>query len=194
MKRLGNLWQRVVSFDNLLLAFPKARRGKRRRPPAAVFELNLEKELLELQRDLISGDYIPGEYRLFSIYERKPRLIAAAPFRDRVVHHALLNVIEPPLDRRFIFDSYACRAKKGVHAAVTRYQTWARSHAYALKMDIARYFPSVDHDRRTCARPTATGTTRTTGTTTSASVSSIPPVIAPSCRIHGSGGCGSRPP
>ena len=145
MKRLGNLWARVVSFENLLLAFRKARRGKRRKPGVAAFELNLEKELLELQRDLISGDYLPGEYRLFNIYERKPRVIAAAPFRDRVVHHALLNVIEPPIDCRFIFDSYACRTGKGVHAAVARYQIWARRHVYALKIDIARYFPSVDH-------------------------------------------------
>ena len=147
MKRLGDLWRQVVGFDNLLRAFRKARRGKRRRPPVAGFELNLEKELLVLQRDLVCGDYRPGEYRLFSIYERKPRLIAAAPFRDRVVHHALLNVIEPPIDRRFIADSYACRTGKGVHAAVARYQTWARHHAYALKMDVARYFPTIDHDR-----------------------------------------------
>ncbi|MGH8476156.1 MAG: reverse transcriptase domain-containing protein [Methylococcales bacterium] len=146
MKRLGNLWKRLVGFENLLLAFRKARRGKRRKPGVALFDLNLEKELLRLQRDLLSGDYVPGEYRLFTIYERKPRVIAAAPFRDRVVHHALMNVIEAPLDRRFIFDCYACRAGKGAHAAVARYQIWARSHAYALKMDISRYFPSVDHD------------------------------------------------
>lgn len=145
MKRLGGLWPRVISFDNLLLAFRKARRGKRRRPSVAGFELNLEKELLDLQRELTSGEYIPGAYRLFTIYERKPRVIAAAPFRDRVVHHALLNIIEPPIDRRFIHNSYACRAGKGTHAAVSRYQGWTKRHAYALKMDIARYFPSIDH-------------------------------------------------
>ena len=147
MKRLGNLWGRIVSFENLLLAFRKARCGKRRRPPVAHFELNLERELLDLQRELISGEYLPGAYRLFTIYERKPRLIAAAPFRDRVVHHALLNLIEPPIDRRFIFDSYACRSGKGTHAAISRYQEWSRHYAYALKMDIARYFPSIDHQR-----------------------------------------------
>lgn len=145
MKRLGGLWERVVGFDNLLLAFCKARRGKRRRPPVAGFELNLEKELLALQRELQSGEYVPGAYRLFTIYERKPRFIAAAPFRDRVVHHALLNIIEPSIDRRFIHDSYACRAGKGTYAAVSRYQGWSRRYHYALKMDIARYFPSIDH-------------------------------------------------
>ena len=76
------------------------------------FELNLERELLALQRELADGCHQPGAYRLFTLYERKPRLIAAAPFRDRVVHHAVMNVIEPPLDRTFIFDSYACRLRQ----------------------------------------------------------------------------------
>ena len=147
MRRLGNLWPRVVSFENLLRAFRKARRGKRRKPAVASFELNLERELLRLQRDLESGEYQPGDYRLFTIYERKPRVIAAAPFRDRVVHHAVMNVIEPGLDRTFIHDSYACRKGKGTHAAITRYQTWARHYAYVLRMDVARYFPSIDHMR-----------------------------------------------
>jgi hypothetical protein len=145
MKRLGGIFEQVVAFDNLLLAFRKARRGKRRCPPVAGFELRLEQELLALQRELLTGGYHPGGYRLFTIYERKPRLIAAAPFRDRVVHHALLNVIEPVIDRRFIADSYACRTGKGTHAAVDRYQHWSRRHTYALKVDIARYFPSIDH-------------------------------------------------
>ena len=128
------------------MAYRKARRGKGQRLEVAAFGLNLERELLTLQRELKSGDYRPGPYRLFTIYERKPRLIAAAPFRDRVVHHAVMNVIEPPLDRTFIHDSYACRVGKGTHAAVARYQTWARRYAYVLKMDIAQYFPSIDHD------------------------------------------------
>jgi len=146
MKRLGGIWPRLVSFENLLDAFRKARRGKRRSPAVAQFSLNLERELIGLQRELDAGDYGPGRYRLFTIYERKPRLIAAAPFRDRVVHHAIMNVVEPSLDQTFIFDSYACRKGKGVHAAVDRYQCWARRYTYALKMDVAQYFPSIDHD------------------------------------------------
>jgi RNA-directed DNA polymerase len=86
----------------------------------ARFALDLEKELLRMQRELEDGTYWPGAYRLFRIYARKPRTIAAAPFRDRVVHHAVMNLIEPPLDRTFIHDSYACRRGKGVHAAVDR--------------------------------------------------------------------------
>jgi len=146
MKRLGGIWPRVVSFENLLLAFRKARRGKGRSPDVALFALNLEKELLCLQRELQDDAYWPGAYRLFRIYERKPRIIAAAPFRDRVVHHAVMNLVEPSLDRTFIHDSYACRRRNGVHAAVDRHQIWARRNAYALKMDVSRYFPSIDHD------------------------------------------------
>ncbi len=146
MKRLGGLFERLVSFDNLLLAYRKARRGKGRRPDVARFALDLEHRLFDLQRALASGEYLPGAYRLFTVYERKPRVIACAPFRDRVVHHAVMNLIEPPLDRTFIHDSYACRSGKGTHAAVDRYQGWARRYPYALKMDVAGYFPSVDHD------------------------------------------------
>lgn len=103
--------------------------------------------MLALQRDLDTGAYSPGAYRLFGIYEKKQRLIAAAPFRDRVVHHALMNVIEAPLDRAFIFDTYACRRGKGVHRAVARYQNWANRYRYALQMDIKKYFPSIDQGR-----------------------------------------------
>ncbi|MBA3966893.1 MAG: RNA-dependent DNA polymerase [Nitrospirales bacterium] len=135
-----------MSFDNLLRAYRKARLGKGGRPAVAEFGLNLEKELFSLQRALQDESYHPGEYRLFTIYERKPRLIAAAPFCDRVVHHAVMNVIEPSLDRTFIADSYACRRGKGVHAAVDRYQAWAQTYRYVLKMDVRQYFPSIDHD------------------------------------------------
>ena len=146
MKRVGNVWNAVVSFENLLAAYRKARAGKQSSTAVAEFTLNLESELLNLQEELICGNYAPGSYRLFTIYERKQRQIAAAPFRDRVVHHAIMNIVEPPIDRRFVFDSYACRRRKGVHAAVDRYQHWSRQYPYVLKMDIEQYFPSIDHD------------------------------------------------
>ncbi len=101
--------------------------------------------MLNLQNELNEQSYRPGDYRLFTIYDRKPRSIAAAPFRDRVVHHALMNQIEPALDGRFIATCYACRKGKGVHAAVRRYQRWSRQYAYALKLDVMSYFPSIDH-------------------------------------------------
>ena len=145
MKRLGRIWPDVTCFENLLSAYRKARKGKQSKPAVAEFTLNLESELLSLQQDLIGSSYQPGPYRLFTIYERKKRQIAAAPFRDRVVHHALMNIVEPVIDRRFIFDSYACRQGKGVHAAVNRYQEWSQKYPYVLKMDIQQYFPSIDH-------------------------------------------------
>lgn len=145
MKRLGGLWPAITDFDNLLLAYRKARRGKADRPTVTRFGLDLERELLCLQRQLREHSYRPGAYRLFTIYERKPRQIAAAPFRDRVVHHALMNIIEPPLDRRFIHHSYACRRGKGVHQAVDHFQRCARRYPYVLKLDVQRYFPSIDH-------------------------------------------------
>ena len=146
MQRLGRIWPELVSFENLLSAYYKARKGKQSVSAVARFTLKLESELLSLQQELNENSYRPGRYRLFTIYERKKRQIAAAPFRDRVVHHAIMNIIEPSLDRRFIFDSYACRQHKGVHAAVNRYQQWSKKYPYVLKMDIEQYFPSIDHD------------------------------------------------
>jgi hypothetical protein len=92
----------------------------------ANFALDLETGLLALQHELTDQWFRPGDYRLFTIHERE---IAAAPFRDRVVHHAILNIIEPPIDSRFIHDSYACRRGKGVHAAVDRYQYWSKRYS-----------------------------------------------------------------
>ncbi len=88
---------------------------------------------------------MPGAYRRFEIREPKPRWISAAPFRDRVVHHALCNVIEPIFERCFIHHSYACRRGKGTHAAVAQCQRWARRRRFVLKCDLRKFFPSVDH-------------------------------------------------
>ena len=146
MRRIGCVWAQIVTLDNLYVAYCKARKGKRRRPDVARFSLDLEQALCTLRRELVAGDYNPGAYRQFTVYERKPRVISVAPFRDRVVHHAVMNVLEPLLDKRFIPDTFACRKDKGAHRAVERYQTFARDHAYVLKLDIARYFPSIDQD------------------------------------------------
>ena len=144
MKRIGKIWSQVVSWENLWLAYLNARKGKFARREVATFIENLESELIGLQRELVNGRYRPGPYRHFTVYERKPRLISAAPFRDRVVHHALMQIVEPLLDRRFYPHSYACRKDKGIHLAVDTYQRWAKVHNYALKMDISKYFASID--------------------------------------------------
>ena len=146
MKRYGGLFDRVCSFESLLAASKKARRGKRFRASTAAFEYNLENELIALERELRDGAYRPGGYRKFEIYEPKPRTISAAPYRDRVVHHALCAIIEPILDRSLIHDAYACRTGKGTHKAVLRFNQYARKFRYVLKCDIRKYFPSIDHE------------------------------------------------
>ena len=146
MKRYSKLWHELVSFENLYLAYCKARKGKRNSRAATYFEYRLERELSELRLDLITESYRPGNYRTFNIHDGKPRLISAAPFRDRVVHHALCKLVEPIFERVFIGDSYASRSGKGTHAAVDRYQQFSRRVGYVLKCDIRKFFPSIDHE------------------------------------------------
>lgn len=146
MKREGDLWADVLAFENLHRAAYQVLRGKRGQVRAGYFFFDLEGELLRLHRELASGKYHPGSYRTFWISDPKPRLISAASFRDRVVHHALVNVIEPVFERRFVHHSYACRKGKGNHRALERFVRWARSSRYVLKLDIRKFFPSIDHD------------------------------------------------
>jgi hypothetical protein len=144
-KTYRNLWPRLVSFENLWLAYLAARRGKRARPAVAAYELDAETRLLRLQERLEAGAYQPGAYRTFVIREWKRRVVSAAPFEDRIVHHALCRVIEPIYEMRFIHDSYACRRGKGTLAALDRAQHFARGHRYVLQIDIREFFPSIDH-------------------------------------------------
>jgi retron-type reverse transcriptase len=146
MKRHGNLWPALTSFEHLLQASQKAKRGKRFRPTVARYEFNLERELWKLRDQLICKTYRPGQYRPFYIYEPKKRLISAAPYRARIVHHALTGMLEPIFEPTFISDSYACRKGKGTHAAVDRCQQFARRYRYVHKADIRKFFPSMDHD------------------------------------------------
>ena len=140
-----DLYPRVWAWENLELAYRQARRGKRGAAPAADFERRLEDNLVGLQDELREEVYRPGAYHSFFIHEPKRRLISAAPFRDRVVHHALCNIIEPMFERRFIHDSYANRRQKGTHRALDRCQQFARRYRYALQLDVVQFFPSIDH-------------------------------------------------
>ena len=103
--------------------------------------------LLEIKLALETGTWQPGDHRQFFVYDPKFRSIAAPPFADRVVHHAICTIIEPLFERRFIYDSYACRVDKGAHRGARRLQTFLRKkHAvYALKCDISKFFASIDH-------------------------------------------------
>lgn len=146
MKTYKNLYENICSFENLWRASRKAKRGKSSVEYVQRFEHRLEPELLLLRDQLLHQTYVPGVYKEFMIVEPKLRMISAAPYRDRVVHHALCNIIEPLFERSFIFNSYANRVGKGVHSAVDRYQVFARKYRYVLKCDIRKYFPSIDHN------------------------------------------------
>ena len=145
METTGHLYAQICSFENLYMAYRKARKGKRGKAQVADFEFNLEEELLRLRDELASGTWQPSPYHSFTIHEPNRRLISAAPFRDRVVPHALCNVIEPIWERRFIFDSYANRVGKGTHRAILRCQQLARRYPYILQCDLEQFFPSIDH-------------------------------------------------
>jgi len=146
MKRHKHLFDDITAFENLLRAAEKAQKGKRFTPATAQFNHRLESELLQLQEELQTQTYRLGRYKEFYINDPKPRMISAAPYRDRVVHHALCNVIEPIFERTFIYDSYACRKGKGTHAGVDRLTRFMQTNDYALKCDIKKYFPSIDHE------------------------------------------------
>ncbi len=139
------MYSQLYSWANLRLAHQKAARGKRSKSPAATFEYNLADNLLALQEELAGKSYQPGPYNSFYIHDPKRRLISAAPFRDRVTHHALCNIIEPIFERGFIFDSYANRVGKGNHRALDRVQAFARRFGYVLQFDVEQFFPAVDH-------------------------------------------------
>ena len=157
MKTYRDLYRQVYDWDNLYQAYRNARKGKRSRPPAATFEFHQEAYLVQLRHELKDKRYMPGPYHSFYIHEPKRRLISAAPFRDRVVHHALCNVIEPIFERSFIDDSYANRIGKGTHRALDRAQHFARRFPYVLQCDLQQFFPSIDHAnlRLTLARKIA---------------------------------------
>jgi len=139
------MYQQLCSWDNLLLAYRKASQGKRGNPSVAAFEYRLEDNLIQLRGELLEKTYTPGRYVSFYIHDPKRRLISAAPFRDRVVHHALCNLIEQIFERSFIADSFANRIGKGTHRALDRAQELARRYRYVLPCDIRQFFPSIDH-------------------------------------------------
>jgi RNA-directed DNA polymerase len=171
----ADLFAAVASFQALRRAMGKAIRSKRKKPGAAAFAANRERELLRLSRELAAlvaglapanavmaglvpathgaadtdhdnnGTYRPGRYVEILIKGPKERLVSAAPFRDRVVHHALGAVVFPLFEAGFITHSYANRAGKGTHAAIATYERYRDTHKHVLRADIFRYFPSIDH-------------------------------------------------
>ena len=152
-RRHGWLWERLTSFAHPLHAAKQSARGKRWRPEVLRYHAELEYEILALQESLNAKTYQPGEYRTFEIREPKPRLISAAPYRERVVHHALTAMLEPIWEQSFLADSFACRKGKGTHAAMRRCQELARRHRWVYKADVktrdALVFAEVESENRT---------------------------------------------
>lgn len=145
MKRYSNLIPQIATLDNLYLAFWKARKGKEAKAEVVRYRDHLDQNLLLLREEILSGKCSAGDYRLFVIKDPKERLICAAPFSQRVLHHALMNICGPLLDKRQIFDSYASRIGKGTYAALDRAKAMFGKYGWCVKMDIRKFFDSIDH-------------------------------------------------
>lgn len=151
-KTYGNLYATICNFDNIYKAYKDTCKNKRYTHEKLEFENNLEGNLIEIQNLLIYKQWQSDGWREFWVYDPKKRLISAPSFKDRVVHHSLVRVVEPLFESKFIFDSYACRKGKGTHAAVLRTIDFLRrarrnyGSFYILKCDISKYFKSINHN------------------------------------------------
>ena len=146
MKTYKNIWQELYSYENLLLAFQKARKHKTLKPYVIDFQKDLKNNLLQLQADLIFHSYKPKPLETFIIREPKTRKISKSDFRDRVIHHAICNIIEPIFEKSFIHDSYANRIGKGTLKALDRFDYFKRKisrnntrKCFVLKADVKHY-------------------------------------------------------
>jgi len=146
MKRQNFLFEQITDYNNIRLAFLKAIRGKRSSPSAVNFCQNLDANLSLLRNKLTTLHCEWGGYKSFLITDPKPRNISTAPFEQRIMHHAVMNILEPVFERPLIHHSYACRKGKGTHAAVLYAFDKCKTEPYFLKLDIRKYFDSVDHE------------------------------------------------
>jgi len=145
MKRTGNLINRIAEFDNLCFAFYKARKGKESKKEVLAYGKYLNSNLIALQKQIISGEVEVGNYHFFPIYDPKERQICAASFSERVLHHSIMNFCHPVFEKQQIFDSYATRLNKGTYSALDRASYFQRKYKWYLKLDIRKYFDSIDH-------------------------------------------------
>ena len=147
MRRHGNLFQEIVKIENIYLAYRKARKGKRWQRKVQAFEKNLDDNIKNIRQSLINKTFHTSEYRMKMIHEPKEREIFILPFApDRIVQHALMNIIEPIWDSMMIHNNYACRVGKGIHVGSKKTMEYVRKNNYCLKCDISKFYPSVDHD------------------------------------------------
>lgn len=144
MRRVGNLMSQIVDYDNIQLAFIKSCRGKQAKQEVLEFRADYEKNISEIRKSLLSGNMQVGNYNYFKIYDPKERLICAASFRERVVHHAIMNVCHQYFERTLIYDTYATRIGKGVYKALDKAKIAASKYQYVAKLDYRKYFDSID--------------------------------------------------
>lgn len=150
MKRIKNLYQRICSVENLQLADTIARKGKLSQPGVIRHDRNRDQNIQDLHDALVNKTYRTSEYTTFTIYEPKERLIFRLPYYpDRIVHHAVMNVLEPIFISTFTTNTYSCIKKRGIHAAAAAVKYALKDSAgtqYCLKLDIKKFYPSVDHE------------------------------------------------
>jgi len=147
MKRHGNLFGQIISEENIHLAYLRARKGKGWQNTVQNFEKDLDANITKIRESLANKTFTTSPYKTKTIFEPKKRLIYKLPFNpDRIIQHALLNVLEPIWDKLFIHDSYACRSGKGMHSGSKRTMEFVRKNKYCLKCDISKFYPSIKHD------------------------------------------------
>jgi RNA-directed DNA polymerase len=145
MRRAANLFDRISEFENLRLAFDKAARGRRGQAVVRQFAASLNQRIATMSLAIADGTFPIGRFQQFLIRDPKERVITAPCFDERVLHHAIMNICEPVMDRWLIDDTFACRTGKGRESAIERAQRFARSAAWSLKLDVRRFFDSVPH-------------------------------------------------
>ncbi len=145
LKRTGNLLNQIADIDNLRLAFWKAKKGKSYAANVTAFRNLLDRNLLILRNQILSGEVNVGHHKFFKIFDPKERLICESSFQEQVLHHALMNICHERFERHLIHDSYACRKNKGTYAALARAKQFSRQNRYFLKLDVNKYFASVNH-------------------------------------------------
>lgn len=152
MKIYKNVFEKIISTENLFLAWDKFKKGKRQKLDVQEFEFNLEERLFRLQRELKSQIYRHGHYKSFHIQDPKPRHIHKAEVQDRIVHHAVFNILNPVFEPTFISHSFSCRIGKGTHKGVNQLTSFLRKASknnrrvcFALKCDIKKFFYTIDH-------------------------------------------------
>lgn len=146
VKKHRHLIEQIADIDNLRDAYRKTASGKRMTFGFLEFKEYAESNLLLVQQELLDGGYRIGEYRQFTVFEPKARLISALDFKDRLVQHALCNVVAPIFERLLMPQTFACRVGKGTHAGVRFVQSRLRygQPKYFLKTDYSKFFPSID--------------------------------------------------